>query len=50
MRSRRSPISAADIEPTPDFGAAIDTDYILGLAKIKNTVKALLDIDKVVTG
>lgn len=42
-------ITAADIEPTPDFGAAIDTDYILGLAKIKNTVKALLDIDKVVT-
>jgi purine-binding chemotaxis protein CheW len=42
-------ISAADIEPTPDFGAAIETDYILGMAKVKGTVKALLDIDKVVT-
>jgi purine-binding chemotaxis protein CheW len=42
-------IAAADIEPTPDFGAAIDTDYILGMAKIKGTVKALLDIDRVVT-
>ena len=43
-------IAAADIEPTPDFGAAIDTDYILGLAKVKGTVKALLDIDHVVVG
>jgi purine-binding chemotaxis protein CheW len=43
-------IVAADIEPTPDFGAAIETDYILGMAKIKGTVKALLDIDKVVIG
>ena len=42
-------ISAADIEPTPDFGAALDTGYILGMAKIKGTVKTLLDIDKVVT-
>ena len=41
-------ITAADIEPTPDFGAAIDTDYILGMAKLKGTVKTLLDIDKVV--
>jgi purine-binding chemotaxis protein CheW len=42
-------IAASDIEPTPDFGAAIETDYILGMAKIKGTVKTLLDIDKVVT-
>ena len=38
-----------DIEPTPDFGTAINTDYILGLAKVKGTVKAL-DIDHVVLG
>ncbi|MEI2724733.1 MAG: chemotaxis protein CheW [Verrucomicrobiota bacterium] len=42
-------LSATDIEPTPDFGAALDTDYILGMAKIKGSVKTLLDIDKVVT-
>jgi purine-binding chemotaxis protein CheW len=42
-------IAAADIEPTPDFGAALDTDYILGMAKVKGTVKTLLDIDRVVT-
>jgi purine-binding chemotaxis protein CheW len=40
-------IAASDIEPTPDFGAALDTDYILGMAKIKGAVKTLLDIDKV---
>jgi purine-binding chemotaxis protein CheW len=41
-------IAAADIEPTPDFGTEIDTAYILAMAKIKGTVKALLDIDRVV--
>jgi len=40
-------IAAADIEETPDFGATIATDYILGMAKIKGAVKALLDINRV---
>jgi purine-binding chemotaxis protein CheW len=39
-------IAAADIEPTPDFGASLDTAYILGMAKLKGSVKTLLDIDK----
>jgi purine-binding chemotaxis protein CheW len=43
-------IAAADIEETPDFGVQMDTDYILGMAKVKGAVKTLLDIDKVVTG
>ena len=42
-------IAAQDIEATPDFGASLDTQYILGMAKVKNVVKALLDIDKVLT-
>ena len=42
-------LAAADIEPTPDFGAALEADYILGMAKVKGSVKTLLDIDKVVT-
>lgn len=42
-------INAGDIEPTPDFGAALETDYILGMAKVKGTVKTLLDIDRIVT-
>jgi purine-binding chemotaxis protein CheW len=42
-------ITAQDIEETPDFGVQIDTTYILGMAKIKGCVKALLDIDRVLT-
>jgi purine-binding chemotaxis protein CheW len=41
-------IAAGDIEPRPDFGTSIDADYIVGMAKIKGVVKALLDIDRVV--
>jgi purine-binding chemotaxis protein CheW len=39
-----------DIEQTPEFGAAVDTTCILGMAKAKGVVKALLDIDRVVGG
>lgn len=42
-------LTAADIEPTPDFGGTVEADYILGMAKVKGTVKALLDIDRVVS-
>ncbi len=42
-------IGAQDIEETPNFGACLDTQYILGMAKIKGAVKALLDIDKVIS-
>jgi len=41
-------IAATDIEETPDFGAQVSTECILGMAKIKGVVKALLDIDKVI--
>ena len=40
-------IKGADIEETPNLGARLDTDYILGMAKINGGVKILLDIDKV---
>ena len=40
-------LSAADIEKTPEFGAAVDTACILGMAKSKGVVKTLLDIDRV---
>jgi purine-binding chemotaxis protein CheW len=39
-------ITAKDIEPTPDFGAQFETDYIVGMAKVEGAVKTLLDIDK----
>jgi purine-binding chemotaxis protein CheW len=37
------------IEPTPDFGSRLDTEYILGMGKIGDKVKILLDIDKVLS-
>jgi len=40
-------IKGGDIESAPDFGSKLDTDYILGLAKMNGGVKILLHIDKV---
>ncbi len=42
-------IRGAEIEDTPAFGAKLNTDYILGMAKLGGSVKILLDIDKVVS-
>ena len=39
-------IKGEDIEDTPTFGTKLDTDYILGMAKMEGGVKILLDIDK----
>lgn len=41
-------INAEDIEVAPDFGTKLETDYILGMAKVKGKVKTLLEIDRVV--
>lgn len=41
-------LTGEEIEPTPEFGARVDTTYLLGMAKIKGQVKTLLDIDRVV--
>lgn len=40
-------VSPEDLEPTPKFGVALDTAYILGMAKGNDTVRTLLNIDKV---
>lgn len=42
-------IKAAEIEDTPNFGSRLDTSYILGMAKAGQSVKILLDIDKVMS-
>lgn len=42
-------IDADNIEETPSFGASIDTEFILGMGKIENSVKILLDIDRVLS-
>jgi len=41
-------LAAGDIEETPDFGGKFQTDYIVGMAKVKGVVKTLLDIDSVI--
>jgi hypothetical protein len=40
-------IKNEDIEDTPTFGTSLNTDYILGMAKMEGKVKILLDIDQV---
>jgi purine-binding chemotaxis protein CheW len=39
----------ADIENTPDFGHGVTTPYLLGIAKVKDSVKILLNIDEVLS-
>ncbi len=38
-----------EIEDAPAFGTKLDTDYILGMAKMEGGVKILLNIDKVLS-
>jgi purine-binding chemotaxis protein CheW len=40
-------IKGEDVEETPTFGSKLNTDYILGMAKMEGGVKILLDIDRV---
>ncbi|HEY7494873.1 MAG TPA: chemotaxis protein CheW [Candidatus Tectomicrobia bacterium] len=47
--SEVSDIAADDIEDVPSFGADVNTDYLLGIAKADGRVKLLLDIDKVLS-
>ena len=42
-------IKGDDIEKTPTFGTKLNTDYILGMAKMEDGVKILLDIDQVLS-
>ncbi len=42
-------IQASQIEDAPAFGTSVDTKFILGMGKVNNEVKILLDIDEVLT-
>ncbi|MDR1609089.1 MAG: chemotaxis protein CheW [Deltaproteobacteria bacterium] len=42
-------INKADIDPPPDFGSRLKSEYILGMAKTKNQVLIILDIDLILT-
>jgi purine-binding chemotaxis protein CheW len=47
--SEVSDIATDDIDDVPSFGADVNTDYLLGIAKADSRVKLLLDIDKVLS-
>ena len=40
-------IAGTDIEDAPQFDSSVDTEFILGMGKIGDTVKILLDINKI---
>jgi purine-binding chemotaxis protein CheW len=40
-------IAADEIHETPDFGERLDTTYLQGVARIKGTVKIILDLDRI---
>ena len=42
-------IAADDIDQAPMLGVAVDTSFILGLGKVGDAVKILLDIDQVLS-
>lgn len=42
-------IDEKQIEPPPSFGSTVNTEFILGMGKIKDSVKILLDIEKVLS-
>ena len=43
-------IQPEEIEETPEFGGRIDTRDVRAMAKIKNKVKILLDVDRILGG
>lgn len=42
-------IKAAEIEETPSFGTKLNTEFILGMAKVGGGIKILLDINKILS-
>jgi len=40
-------VAGENIDPAPDLNAAVDTSFILGMGKVGEEVKILLEIDKV---
>jgi purine-binding chemotaxis protein CheW len=43
-------IEGENIEQAPQFDSTVNTDFILGMGKVGESVKILLDIDKVLGG
>ena len=43
-------INGGNIEDAPSFGSGFDSNFIMGMAKTKDSVKILLNIDSVLSG
>ena len=43
-------VAGSSIEPAPQFGAAVDTSFILGMGKIGDRVVTLMDVNRVLSG
>lgn len=42
-------ITADEISPPPNFGAAATPEYLLGMARTRGGIKCLLDLDRVIS-
>lgn len=42
-------VNATDIKPTPDFGSAVNTEFLNGLATVGDTMVMLLEVDKLLS-
>jgi purine-binding chemotaxis protein CheW len=42
-------IASADIDPAPDFGTEVSTEFLLGLGKSNGRLRLLLDIERVLS-
>ena len=42
-------VAAENVEPPPEMGRSVDSSFILGMGKVGDAVKILLDIDRVLT-
>ena len=42
-------LSASDIQNAPDFGSTTPMTYVLGMAKVRNWVKILIDIEELLS-
>ncbi|MBK8064552.1 MAG: chemotaxis protein CheW [Betaproteobacteria bacterium] len=42
-------LNAGQVKPAPEFGAALDTQYIIGLGTVEDRMLILVDIEKLMT-
>lgn len=42
-------IDENEVDKAPDFGETVNTDFILGMAKVNNEIKILLNIEKILS-